>query len=200
MDAMVQTEFAPYVDYPVPTGEAYERFVKSSDIPKERIWFYYACSDCGLWPNRFIDYHLIRVRIFTWLAFRYNIPGFLHWGLNYWNWHSPDRFEMEYNPYDNTTGGGLPAGDGYVLYPPQMASKSDDPVDSIRWEIIRKAMEDYEYLYILKDLSASGNKQAKALIEELEEKIAPSFTKYTRDHDYLENFRLRMGQTIAAAI
>ncbi len=80
-----------------------------------------------------------------------------------------------------------------------MSGESDDPVDSIRWEIIRKAMEDYEYLYMLRKLSESGNEQAKSLLEEFEEKVVPNFTEHTRDSNYLEDFRFRMGQIIAKA-
>lgn len=199
MDAMGVGEYAPYIDHPVPLESRYEDFVESSGIPREQIWFYYCCGPTGPWPNQFIDLPLIRVRIFTWLAFRYGVPGFLQWGLNHWDWHRPIHSEHDYNPYDNTTGGSLQAGDSYVLYPPKMPSESDDPVDSIRWEIIRKAMEDYEYLYMLRELSSTGNEQAKRLLEELEEKVAPSFTEHTRDARYLEDFRLRAGQAIAEA-
>ena len=80
-----------------------------------------------------------------------------------------------------------------------MPDESDDPVDSIRWEIIRKAMEDYEYLYMLRELSESGNEQAKSLLVEFEEKVVPNFTEHTRDSDYLEDFRFRAGQIIAKA-
>ena len=197
IDAMGAGEYAPFIDHPVPLESVYESFVEKSGIPQEQIWFYYCCGPTGAWPNRFLDYPLIRVRIFTWLAFRYGIPGFLHWGLNHWDWHRPIYREQVYNPYDNTTGGSLQAGDSYVIYPPQMPSKSDDPVDSIRWEIIRKAMEDYEYLYMLRKLSESGDDQAKELLEEFEKKIVPNFTQHTRDPRYLEDFRLRMGQAIA---
>jgi hypothetical protein len=200
MDAMGAGEYAPYVDHPVPLESQYENFVKSSGIPQKQIWFYYCCGPTGSWPNRFIDYPLIRVRIFTWLAFKHDIPGFLHWGLNHWGWHRPIHMEHDYNPYDNTTGGSLQAGDSYVLYPPKMPSESDDPVDSIRWEIIRKAMEDYEYLYMLRELSDDGNKKAKELIEEFNGKIVPNFTHHTRDAEYLEDFRLRVGETIAGSI
>ena len=200
MDAMGAAEYAPYVDHPTPVESLYEKFVESSGIPREQIWFYYCCSPRGAWPNRFIDYPLIRTRIFTWLAFRYGIPGFLHWGLNHWDWHQPIYREEVYNPYDNTTGGTLQAGDSYVLYPPQMPSKSDDPVDSIRWEIIRKGMEDYEYLYMLRELSSAGNVNAKELLEELAAEVVPNFTEHTRDHGYLEDFRLRMGRIIAESV
>ena len=70
-------------------------------------------------------------------------------------------------------------------------------VDSIRWEIIRKAMEDYEYLYMLRGLAEDGDQRAKGLLEELEEKIVPGFEEHTRDSDYLEDFRYRVGKAIS---
>ena len=191
MDAMGAAEYAPYSDHPVPLEDRYEKFVESSGIPKEQIWFYYCCSPRGAWPNRFIDYPLIRTRIFTWAAFRYGIPGFLHWGLNYWM--------TDCSPYDNITSGIMPAGDSYVLYPPRPPSDPDAPVDSIRWEIIRKAMEDYEYLYMLRELSCAGDEKARKLLEEMETQIMPSFTEHTRDYRYLEDFRLRAGRIIAGS-
>jgi hypothetical protein len=196
MDAMGSGEYAPFVDHPVPLESVYEDFVKSSGIPQEQIWFYYCCGPGGPYPNRFIDYPLIRVRIFTWLAFKYGVPGFLHWGLNHWDWHPPFYIEHTYNPYDNTTGGSLQAGDSYVIYPPLMPSKSDDPVDSIRWEIIRKAMEDYEYLYMLRKIADDGDEQAKHLFDRINESITPDFKEYTRNHHYLEDVKTQIGQII----
>ena len=202
IDAMGSVEYAPYIDHPVPLESVYEQFVEQSGIPKEQIWFYYCCGPTGAWPNRFIDYPLIRVRIFTWLAFRYGIPGFLHWGLNHWGWHRPQHRAEEYNPYDNTTGGSLQAGDSYLLYPPRMPQESHEPVNSIRWEIIRKAKEDYEYLYLLREV-AEGNhehaQQARVLLQELKEKIVPNCVEHTRDTCYLENFRRNVAQVIAEA-
>jgi len=200
IDAMGSVEFAPYIDHPVPLESVYEQFVERSGIPREQIWFYYCCGPTGAWPNRFIDYPLIRVRIFTWLAFRYGIPGFLHWGLNHWGWHRPHYRAEEYNPYDNTTGGSLQAGDSYLLYPPRMPQESHEPVNSIRWEIIRKAVEDYEYLHLLKEVAKSNqdnSQKARDLLQEFEEKIVPNFVEHTRDANYLETFRRNMGSVIA---
>jgi len=196
MDAMGSGEFAPYIDHPVPLESVYENFVQTSGIPQKNIWFYYCCAPTGPWPNRFIDYPLIRVRIFTWLAFKHGIPGFLHWGLNHWGWHPPYYTEHPYNPYDNTTGGSLQAGDSYLIYPPLMPSKSDDPIDSIRWEIIRRAMEDYEYLYMAKELADNGNQEAIHLFDRINENVIPDFVNHTRNHHYLEDVRTQAGQII----
>ena len=199
IDAMGHAEFASCIDHPVPLESAYSQFVGESEMPKEDIWAYYCCSPRGSWPNRFLDYPLIRVRIFTWIAFRYGIPGFLHWGLNYWGWHPPFyRFE-QYNPYDNTTGGTLPPGDGYVLYPPFDTQRTQEPVDSIRWEIIRRAMDDYEYLYLLQGIRSAGGSSAAgaaSLLETLETVIVPDFENHVRDENTLENFRRRAAEVI----
>jgi hypothetical protein len=203
IDAMGAPEYAPYADHPVPIEHRYEEFVQASGKPREQVWFYYCCAPTGPWPNRFLDYPLIRVRIFTWAAFRYGIPGFLHWGLNHWGWHPPFYREEVYNPYDNTTGGSLQAGDSYVLYPPRMPSQSHEPVNSIRWEIVRKAMEDYEYLYLLRERVAAGKgnsldvERGAALLRELEEEVVPTMAEHTRDARYLANFRRRVGEAIA---
>jgi hypothetical protein len=202
IDAMGSPEYGSFVDHPVPLESSYEAFVAQSGVPKNRIWFYYCCGPTGPWPNRFMDLRLIRVRIFTWLAFRYGAPGFLHWGLNHWNWHPPFYRAEEYNPYDNTTGGTLQAGDSYVLYPPRMPSESHEPVDSIRWEIIRKAMEDYEYLYLLREVARGKRRsvRAKTLLAELRETIAPDFVNHTRDERLLERYRRRVGTLLTRAL
>ncbi len=203
MDALADLPFVKKLYYPVPLINKFEQVLaESEEALKKNIWFYYCCVPGGKWPNRFMDYNLIRVRIFTWLAFKYKAKGFLHWGLNYWNWHPPFHREGPYNPYDNTTGGSLQAGDSHVLYPPPMPGRSHEPVDSIRWEIIRKAMEDYEYLYLLRDLLKKEQiplklkEQGEGLMKELEEKVVPNFTEYTRDAEYLEDFRSRVAKLI----
>ena len=201
IDAMGAAEYAPYVDHPIPLESVYEDFVRESGIPRERIWFYYCCAPTGAWPNRFIDYPLVRVRIFTWAAFRYGIPGFLHWGFNHWSWHPPYYRAEAYNPFDNTTGGSLQAGDSYLLYPPRMPGESHEPIDSIRWEIVRKAMEDYEYLHLLREVSIGGGPSAgKAgeLLSRLETTIVPDFVNHTRDAGVLERFRKEAARIIAA--
>lgn len=199
IDAMEAAEFAPFVDHPVPLESVYERFVAESGIPREQIWFYYCCVPAGTWPNRFIDYPLVRVRIFTWAAFRYGIPGFLHWGLNHWGWTAPFYRAEGYNPFDNTTGGVLPAGDSYLIYPPHMPSESPEPIDSIRWEIVRKAMEDYEYLYLLREVAQGGSPgadRARELLGVLETSLVPGFQEHTRDAGALERFRRQAAQVI----
>ena len=205
IDAMGDPAYAGFAHHPVAIENRYEDFVRASGLPNSDVWFYYCCGPTGPWPNRFIDFPLIRVRIFTWLAFKLAAPGFLHWGYSHWDWHRPVR-DQPYNAYDNTTGGVLQAGDSYVVYPPWNPSESIEPVDSIRWEIIREAMEDYEYLATLRDLVHDGGRggkdwtaRAKRLLNEVNRRAVPSFTEHTRDAGYLLRVRRRIGEMIAEA-
>jgi hypothetical protein len=69
-------------------------------------------------------------------------------------------------------------GDGRFLYPPEAAAVPGfsgpapviaPPVTSIRWEILREGIEDYEYLYLLRDMVAKHRARlAPARLRELE--------------------------------
>jgi rubrerythrin len=80
-----------------------------------------------------------------------------------------------------------------------MPKESHEPVNSIRWEVIRKAMEDYEYLYLLREVAEGKNEHARALLQELNQKVVPNFVEHTRDANYLENFRRNIARVIAEA-
>ena len=54
----------------------------------------------------------------------------------------------------------------------------EDPVDSIRWEMIRDGIEDYEYLAILDDLLESGTSSRDGEVWTLHREAArPTTTK-----------------------
>ena len=86
-------------------------------------------------------------------------------------------------------------GDGRFVYPPEAAADAhppgpvlEGPVDSIRWEMLRDGIEDYEYLAILKrlieqkkgKLSASQRKRLASLLE-VPDSITKSMTSFTKD-------------------
>jgi len=98
------------------------------------FWYYICCHPYGnVYPNRFLDYPTTCVRILHWINYVDDLKGYLHWGWNYWG---DDPFGT---PSDR-----LPPGDTHVVYPGKLG-----PLDSIRWEIQRESLEDYEYLWLL---------------------------------------------------
>lgn len=194
LDALTDPELADLADYPVPLENEYDRVVKNAHVPPEDIWVYYCCGPTGRWPNRFVEYLLIRVRIITWICFQKRIPGFLHWGYNWWGGGRKTR----HNPWDDATDHRHPGGDSYMVYPPRDNRMStDEIVDSIRWEIFREGLEDYEYLTLTRELADSGNSAAKRILQDVEEKIVPGWTDHTRDWRLLNDIRMRMGELLS---
>jgi len=121
--------------------------------PGNEFWFYICCNPYGnVFPNRFLDYPLSRVRVLHWMNFSEDLEGYLHWGLNF---YGKDPFDT---PSDR-----LPPGDTHVIYP-----GSDGPLDSIRWEIQRESLEDFEYLHVLSGKTAQVLSQLGTAAEGLD--------------------------------
>jgi hypothetical protein len=117
----------------------------------------------------------------------------LHRGYNQWGTNPRNR-KAVLNPWDDVTGHRWPGGDPQVVYPPRDEKMTREKViGSIRWEIIREAMEDYEYLRMTRELADAGDAEAKALIDEVLLRAVPDWTTHTRDHEYLASLRERMG-------
>jgi hypothetical protein len=101
-------------------------------------------------------------------------------------------------------------GDGRFMYPPEAAANAqppqpvlDGPVDSIRWEMLRDGIEDYEYLATLKRLLAERRadlpKRLRVRCEKLlsvPESIAADTRTYTKDPAPLEKRRDQIAQAI----
>ena len=70
------------------------------------------------------------------LAYIYDLAGFLHWGYNFYysqySWRSIDPFSV------TDAGGAFPAGDAFLVYP----GKTGDPLDSIRHEVFFAGLQD----------------------------------------------------------
>ena len=131
--------------------------------------------------NRLLDMELLRPALLGWAAARYDLDGFLHWGLNHYR-HDQDPFAQSVVPH----GGGtrLPAGDTHVVYPGKKG-----PWSSLRLEAQREGCEDYELLRRLREQSP---KEAAAIIR----KAIRGFDKYTRD---VKTFRAARKALLEAA-
>jgi hypothetical protein len=127
----------------------------------DEVWTYTCTGPHGNYANRFIELPLIKTRILHWINFRYNLPGYLHWGFNYWNDH----------PFDETVQPDTewPGGDSYIVYPGYGKLYS-----SIRLETMRDGIMDYE---LLKMLSQKQPDKAKEICSQ----IVYSFDEYNTD-------------------
>ena len=159
-------------------GENYE-FYKTLMAKGQEVWFYTACGPNGSYANRFLDIHLLKVRYLHWINFKYNAVGFLEWGYNFWEHFSPIS-----DIYTTWSVGPLPPGDSYVVYP-----TPHGVLDSIRWEVERDGIEDYE---LLKLLQARDPEKAKEICSSL----IHDFNKYAVDIGKFRAARLRLLEAL----
>lgn len=134
------------------------------------LWFYTAWVPQGKYPNRLMDFPLIKPRLLHWINFLYGATGYLHWGLNWW-----DLKQGTFSP-----------GDEWIIYPGQ-----NGPRGSLRWEAMRDGLEDYEYLKLL----AAKRGQERAM--ELGRRLMRSITDYDRDPQQLLDIRRQVAAEIA---
>jgi hypothetical protein len=100
------------------------------------VWMYVSGPSSNETPNLVIDMDSIYYRILPWMCWKYDIKGFLYWCVNWWP--NVDPFEDAKNSDWEQNGNGL------LFYP-----GPEGPLASIRTELFRDGMEDYEYIQIL---------------------------------------------------
>ena len=139
------------IDIWMPTISNYqvERAHDRQTKHNEEVWWYFLYGDRPPLPNpTIIDRTGVEARITPWLAWLERVEGLVYYSITDW---SPDPWA---DPWINDANG-----DGFMLYPPKDATIAYNPceaqsnrlVSSNRWELLREGMEDYEYLWLLKD-------------------------------------------------
>jgi len=191
----------------------------------DRFWWYVCCGPKAPHAGLFIDHPATELRVWLWQTWRRKIEGILIWSTNYWTSTAayPDR-DRPQNPYDDPMGwvSGYSTdkgvrrpwgnGDGRFVYPPESCADAhppgpvlDGPVDSIRWEMLRDGLEDYEYLVILRRLLAEKGERlptevrarCEALLE-VPEAISHDMTHFTADPAPIEARRAAIAEAIEA--
>ena len=144
--------------------QAHRDFFDARKAAGDKVWVYTCLSPGGPWLNRLLDQERLRQVYIGWALAKYDVQGFLHWGLNF---HTPRpfeelvRFHME--------GQFLPAGDSHIVYPVQ-----DGPLSSHRFEAHRIGMEDCELLAQVKRRDPG---EAGKIID----RVLQGFDKYSKD-------------------
>ena len=155
---------------------------KLQAVGKE-IWMYVSGPAGSKTPNLAIDFDSIDYRIISWLCWKYDIKGFLYWCVNWWP--DVDPFQSSKNTHWEQNGNGL------LFYPGK-----NGPVASLRAELFRDGIEDYEYIQLLFDdlkiLKAKNlDNKYKEYFEDsfkllkLDDAFVASMSKFTRDGEVL---------------
>lgn len=119
-------------------GDFNEEKMRKLETRGLEMWMYISGPGSSGEPNLAIDFDSIDYRIIPWLCWKYDIKGFLYWCVNWWPYVDP--FENASNTKWNQNGNGL------LYYPGE-----NGPIASLRLEVFRDGMEDYEYLVLLKN-------------------------------------------------
>lgn len=150
IDALSDYEFYKkgLIKNPIPCINSAEKFY--GNVPE--LWTYYCCGpDSGHYPNRFFGMPLQRTRVMGYQLYKYNIKGFLQWGLNFWYSQLSDH---PVNPFETSdSDGAFPAGDAFVLYP----GEGGKAMASIRFKAFREALQDQRALELLESLIGREN-------------------------------------------
>ena len=185
MDALSHYSFYEkgLVEVPVTRVSHMETFI-GKDVDEQ--WTYYCCHPEGTHVNCFMAMPSWRIRMLGVLLYKYDIKGFLHWGLNFYN----SRISLyKINPYLVSSGGGaFASGDPFILYPSQ-----DGAYNSIRGKLTREAIGDL-------DLCRTAEKKiGRAGVLKLIDSIAGmdvSFECYSHDDNYLPTLREKLIDAI----
>ncbi|MBK9390013.1 MAG: DUF4091 domain-containing protein [Bacteroidetes bacterium] len=174
IDACHSKNLGDVLDVWVPQLDFMDRdftFYNEQNKKGKEAWFYTCLSPKGEYVNRFIELPLLRTRYMHWLNFKYNIPGYLHWGLNYWNNSDPfgEQTSIQYEG-----GNILPGGDSWIIYP-----KDGKLFSSIRYDAMRDGIVDYE---LFRMLEKKDSVKARDIIN----KVIYSFNRYDNN---IEAFR-----------
>jgi hypothetical protein len=167
LEATMTVKLSGVVDVWCPQVQEYQanrEFFDKRKAAGDKVWVYTCLSPGGPWLNRLLDMERLRQVYIGWALAKYDLQGFLHWGLNFHTdkpFEELVRFHME--------GQFLPAGDSHILYPVH-----DGPLSSQRFESHRMGMEDYE---VLAQLKRHDPDRAQEIIS----RVVQAFDKYSKD-------------------
>lgn len=156
----------------------------------KRVWWYVNHMPPRPYGNFLLDFAGIEHRILFWHTWALGITGMHYWDVHYVEpGIDPFQWPLDITPVN---------GDGLLLYPGK-----EGPLDSIRWEIIRDGVEDFDYLALFSTLrralqdKAPGHAllQRAATVGNLQ-RLIPSLVAFPRDPKVLEDKRLEIARLI----
>jgi hypothetical protein len=162
----------------------------------EATW-YISCDQAYPQPNYFIDAPALDPVMVPWITEKYKMNGFLYWAANFWNqtpdpWLDPVTFISGFD----CSGGYVLNGEGSLIYPGNHTKRYtgqpdvNGPVSSIRFELLREGIEDYEYIWMLK------NKGAADFAEEVVNSMVIDVSTFSRNLEELYLARKSMAKKL----
>lgn len=153
----------------------------------EEVWSYITMMKDGVQSNYFVDYASIFTRIIPWQNYFYQSKGFLYWCLDYWS-ETPDPWK-DIDTGQKSVPTGRLYGEGSLIYPGYQIG-IDGPVSSIRLEVLRDGLDDYQYLWLLEQ------KLGRAGVMPYVNKLVSSWRAFSKDNTQLASVRDEIARRI----
>lgn len=162
----------------------------------ETTW-YISCDQVYPQPNYFIDAPAMDPVMVPWITWKYGMDGILYWAVNFWRQtHNPWEDPVTYLSGFFCSEGGILNGEGSMLYPGNSVQRFTGqqnvagPVSSIRFELLREGIEDYEYLWLLRSLGEA--EFADSLVRDL----VVDVSSFSRNVEAMFETRVKMARKI----
>ena len=141
-----------------------------------QVWSYICCGPVHPYANIMCRFPLIESRVIFWQCFREKFDGLLYWGVNIWDREDNVPIDPKAGPFldwsiESYIGGSI-YGDGRLIY----AGVNGQPIGSIRLANLRDGLEDYEYLYQIREKNAGTWEKARELCLP----VSPTLTDFSR--------------------
>ncbi|MDM8520329.1 DUF4091 domain-containing protein [Anaerolineales bacterium HSG6] len=154
----------------------------------EESWIYWLHGTRPPYFNPItLDHPGIESKFMGWFLWKYRVRGIAYYAFNNW----------DKNPWTDPMTDGH-NGDWFMLYSPAednqpiaYGSNNHRFVPSIRFELMRDSLEDYEYLYMLAGGQPQVNQNNEA--DSQADKIISGLTSYNRDSEFMYNLRRVIG-------
>jgi len=153
------------------------------------VWWYVNHTPPRPYANFFIDFAGVEHRTLFWQTWALGIKGMHYWNVNY--------SEGGVNPLINQLDVTPANGDGFLIYP-----GPEGPVNSVRWEIVRDGIEDYDYLVLFRQLMKKAEQaNNRALLTKVQEAynlkdVVPDLVTFPRDPNVLTAKREAIARAI----
>lgn len=184
----------------------------------QEYWSYLCCWPKSPWISEFIDHDAVNFRMWIWASYVHHLKGILVWQTTYWNSVEATPEGYLQNPWEEAmswvSGYGWIKGkqtiwgngDGRMFYPENRDVNNDkrvynqEVIPSLRLEILRDGIEDYEYLILLQKLAESKHQSGKASkakrLLQIPESIYTNETTYNKDPQVLLKYRKKLAEAI----
>ena len=207
-------------------GNLYDRAQSQIVMEKEKgnkyqLWAY-TCeySRSYTYTNHLIEGTGLQHKMMMWQLYQDDVTGYLYYGTNYWNEYDSNNGKAvdttvtgnwtdarwKTNEHVYTDKGISIYGNGVLFYGPSQGGifVRDGVVGTLRVEIMRDGVEEYQMFTMLEDYV--GEKEAKALVGKVSNNVAnylslPAFSTSEWDsdmdeYDIMESVRRELGDTL----